>query len=139
MIIQPAVSACVFDSAGRILLVERARPPNAGSWSLPGGKLEPGELATAGVVREVREETGLAVEVGPFVERIRVAGAGRVYLIEAYLARVIGGELAAATDARAARFVSPDELARLPRTEGLLPVVERARAMHPAWSTSRSP
>jgi 8-oxo-dGTP diphosphatase len=59
-----AVGAFVFDPEGRVLLVERGQPPGAGLWTVPGGRLEPGETLAQGVAREVREETGLVVEVG---------------------------------------------------------------------------
>ena len=55
-----------------------------------------------------------------------------------YFARITGGALAAASDARAAQFVDFDQLAALPLTEGLADVLVRARATQPPWSTSRS-
>ncbi len=58
------VAAAVFDPAGRVLLVQRGRPPRAGSWGLPGGLLEVGETLVAGVQREVREECGVEIAVG---------------------------------------------------------------------------
>jgi ADP-ribose pyrophosphatase YjhB (NUDIX family) len=58
------VGAVVFDREGRVLLVERGKPPGVGLWSLPGGRLEPRETLVQAVAREVREETGLVVEVG---------------------------------------------------------------------------
>jgi len=58
------VGAIVFDANHRVLLVERGRPPGQGLWSIPGGKLEPRETLAQAVAREVREETGLIVEVG---------------------------------------------------------------------------
>jgi ADP-ribose pyrophosphatase YjhB (NUDIX family) len=54
----PCVGAVVFDDTNRLLLVKRANPPAQGMWSLPGGRLESGETAEQGVVREVCEETG---------------------------------------------------------------------------------
>ncbi len=131
-----AVGAFVFDARGHVLLIERGTPPGVGLWTVPGGKLEAGERLAAAVAREVREETGLEVEVGPLVEVFERPP----FVILDYLARAIGGELRAASDVRAARFASDAELAQLPLTEGLLPVLARARAMHAAWSsTSRSP
>jgi len=134
-----AVGAIVFDDQGRVLLVERGKPPGVGLWSIPGGRLEPAETLAQAVAREVREETGLVVEVGPLgcvVERI---GDDFHFVILDYLARAIGGSLAAASDARAARWVSSDELASLPLTDGLVDVLARARATYATWSTSRSP
>ncbi len=60
-----AIAAAVFNPRGDILLIQRGRPPGAGLWSLPGGKLHAFESLADGVAREVREETGLDVEVGP--------------------------------------------------------------------------
>jgi 8-oxo-dGTP diphosphatase len=131
-----AVGAIVYDRVGRVLLVERGRPPNEGLWSLPGGKLEAGETLAQGVAREVREETGLADEVGALACVVEWIGEGYHYVILDYVARVIGGELAAGEDARAARFVDDGELATLPLTEGLEPVLARARATHGPWFLS---
>lgn len=125
---QVAVGAIVFDAAGRVLLVERGRPPNAGLWSVPGGKLELGETLAQAVAREVREETGLVVEVGALACVAEWMGDDYHYVILDYTARVIGGELAPGSDVRAARFVDEAELASLPVTEGLLAMLARARA-----------
>jgi 8-oxo-dGTP diphosphatase len=135
-----AVAAIVFDPEGRVLLVERAKPPGVGQWSVPGGKLEGNETLAQAVSREVREETGLVVEVGPLscvVERI---GDELHYVILDYLARVIRGPNnspkltpIAGSDASAARWVPADELLKMPLTEGLYVVLERARAQHATW------
>jgi ADP-ribose pyrophosphatase YjhB (NUDIX family) len=124
-----AVGAFVFDDAGRVLLVQRGTPPGAGLWTVPGGKLEGGETLAAAVAREVREETGLVVEAGALVEVVERIAGGYHYVIVDYVARAIGGELAAGSDARAARFVDDAELAALPLTDGLLPVLSRARSI----------
>jgi 8-oxo-dGTP diphosphatase len=131
------VGAIIFDRDGRVLLIERGKPPAAGQWSVPGGKLEPGETLAQGVAREVREETGLVVEVGALACVVERITGDYHYVILDYFARVIGGELAAASDARAARFVDHDELSSLPLTEGLHEILVRAHATQPAWSTSR--
>jgi 8-oxo-dGTP diphosphatase len=130
------VAAIVYDRDGRVLLIERGRPPAAGSWSVPGGKLHAGETLAQGVAREVREETGLVVEVGALACAIERIGDDAHYVILDYVARVIGGTLAAGDDARAVRWASPDDLAALPLTEGLLDVLARARASHGAWFTA---
>jgi ADP-ribose pyrophosphatase YjhB (NUDIX family) len=121
------VGAIIFDAAGRVLLIERGKPPAAGQWSVPGGKLERGEPLAQGVAREVREETGLVVEVGAFACVVERIAADYHFVILDYFARVIGGELCAGSDARAARFVDRDELASLPLTEGLGEILARAR------------
>ncbi|MBS2018541.1 MAG: NUDIX domain-containing protein, partial [Deltaproteobacteria bacterium] len=58
-----AASAVVLRRDGRVLLVQRGRPPNEGVWTLPGGRVEPGETVAAAAAREVLEETGIEVEV----------------------------------------------------------------------------
>jgi ADP-ribose pyrophosphatase YjhB (NUDIX family) len=126
-----AVGAIVFDAAGRVLLIQRGKPPAEGLWSFPGGRVEAGETLEQAVVREVREETGLEIEVGPLVVIVERPP----YEIHDFVARVVGGVLAAGDDARDARFV--EEPTALPCTEGLPAVIEQARATHAAWCASR--
>ena len=104
----------VVEDAGRVLLVRRGREPLKGHWSLPGGMLELGEALTAGVVREVEEETGLIVEPVELIELLdRIHRDGeRIryhYVIADYLCRVAGGVLKAASDADEARWVERAE------------------------------
>lgn len=128
-----AVGAFVFDAEGRVLLVERGTPPGEGLWTVPGGKLESNETLAQAVAREVREETGLVVEVGALACVVERMAEGYHYVILDYLARPIGGKLAPASDVRTTRFVSEPELATLPLTDGLVPLVERARSAHKSW------
>jgi ADP-ribose pyrophosphatase YjhB (NUDIX family) len=124
-----AVGAIVL-SGDRVLLVERGAPPGEGLWTVPGGKLEPGERLAAAVVREVREETGLAVTCGPLVDVVERLGEGYHFVILDYLATAVGETTpVAGGDARAARWVPWPELADLPLTAGLIPVLERARTL----------
>jgi len=133
-----AVAAIVFDDAGRVLLVERGKEPGLGLWTVPGGRLEGSETLAQGAAREVREETGLVVEIGPLACVVERIGDDYHFVILDYLARVIGGTLAAASDARAARFVDEAELASLPLTDGLVDVLTRARATYATWCSSRA-
>ena len=111
----PCAGALVRDDAGRLLLVLRAHPPAAGSWSLPGGRIEPGESAEAACVREVAEETGLTVAVVRHDGQVeRPAQSGDTYVIDDYACRMVGGALRAGDDAGDARFVSDEELDRMP-------------------------
>ena len=115
-----------------MLLVERARAPLEGYWSLPGGVLETGERLEDGVCREVLEETGLFVKplrVVEIFERIMRDAKGRVeyhYVLVDYLCRVTGGLLTAQDDVSRAQWVSRAELHRYKITEGTRPVIEKA-------------
>lgn len=130
-----AVAAIVFDAAGRVLLIERGRPPGVGQWTVPGGKVHHGEALAAAVAREVREETGLEVTVGALaevVERVVPSDGGAYhYVILDYLAVVVDPTATPVPgdDARAAAFVDAAGLLALPLTAGLLPVIDRARSL----------
>lgn len=107
------VGAVVVDR-DRVVLIRRGTEPLKGQWSLPGGMLELGESLVAGVVREVREETGLVVEPVELVELLdrihRESDRVRYhYVIADYLCRVTGGALQAASDADAVRWVERAE------------------------------
>ena len=124
----PCVGAVIRDEAGRILLIKRGHEPGKGLWSVPGGRIEPGETDEQAVVREVREETGLEVECGPLLGAIERPGlAGTILQIRDYHAVVTGGELAAGDDAADARWVTPEEASGLDGdgklTAGLLTIL----------------
>jgi 8-oxo-dGTP diphosphatase len=116
----PCVGAIITDGDGRLLLIKRGHDPEAGRWSLPGGRIEPGESDEQAVVREVREETGLWVTPGRLIGAVERPGRdGAVVDIRDYAATVAGGELAAGDDAADARWVDPRDLDHLPLTSGL--------------------
>jgi ADP-ribose pyrophosphatase YjhB (NUDIX family) len=131
-----AVGAFVFDRDGRVLLIERGRPPGVGLWTVPGGKVEAGETLAQAVAREVREETGLVVEVGALACVVEHMSEGYHYVILDYLARPSGGELAPASDVRAAKYFDADGLTELPLTDGLEPLIQRARSSFAAWRSN---
>jgi 8-oxo-dGTP diphosphatase len=112
------VGAIVHDDAGRLLLVRRLNPPAAGTWSLPGGRVEAGEDDVTAVAREVAEETGLLVDVGRLVGTVERDGpAGRLYVIRDYACRLdptSPTEPVAADDADGVTWVDRDALAALP-------------------------
>jgi ADP-ribose pyrophosphatase YjhB (NUDIX family) len=104
-----------------LLLIKRGHAPGAGLWSLPGGRIEPGETDAEALVREMREETGLVIEAGQLIGSVRRPAAdGAVLDIRDYAATVTGGTLRAGDDAADARWVDRSELAALPMTEGLV-------------------
>ena len=104
----------IIVSNGRVLLVCRGREPLKGHWTLPGGVLELGESLVDGVKREIAEETGLEVEPIELVELLdRIHREGEKvryhYVIADYLCRMTGGQLRAASDADAVRWVERAE------------------------------
>ena len=119
----------MYDEQRRLLVVRRANEPGRGLWSIPGGRVEPGEDDPAAVAREVAEETGLDVEVGALVGEVeREAPKGKLYVIRDYEATAVGGTLTPGDDATDAKFVTRDEFRRSPRHAAGLHVgaVERA-------------
>ncbi len=116
-----------------VLLVRRGREPSKGLWGLPGGLLELGESVEAAVRREVLEECGIEVEVGPLAaifEPVEHDRDGRVryhFVVLDYLARYLGGEVRAADDADEARWVRLDALDGLPMHPETRAIIDRAR------------
>lgn len=119
----PAVSALIVQN-GKVLLVKRGCEPNKGLWSLPGGSIELGETTREAAAREVLEETGLTVEIGEPTgvhDVISREGEGIKfhYVIITFRARVLSGELQAASDAADACWTPLDEIGSLAVTDGL--------------------
>ncbi|MDR3763838.1 MAG: NUDIX hydrolase [Acidobacteriota bacterium] len=120
---------------GRVLLARRANPPLQGEWSIPGGALETGEKMRKGLAREVREETGLDVEVGPLLDvfdSIFPDAAGRIqfhYVLIDFLCHVKAGEAAADSDASELRWVLPAEVDSLGMKQVTVEVIRKAFAL----------
>lgn len=126
---RPGVGVVVVRrDTGEVLLVRRGKPPAVDRWALPGGSIELGETARAAAAREVLEETGLAVDVGPVVDVVDVIARdaeGRLeyhYVLCEFLAFAPPDltALEAADDAAEVRWVRWDEVAAVPG------IVERA-------------
>ncbi|WP_432880313.1 NUDIX hydrolase [Kribbella sp. CA-245084] len=124
------VGALVYDEERRLLVVKRAHDPGKGLWSIPGGRVEPGEDDPTAVAREVAEETGLTVEVGDLVGEVERPGPpGKLYVIRDYQATTVGGTLTAGDDASDARYVTRSEFLALSTTVLLVSTLEQWNAM----------
>ena len=121
-----------------VLLVRRAQAPLVGEWSLPGGLLECGETLREGIVREVREETGLVVEAGELLgvyERVNRNDDGRVryhYILIDFLCTAVRGDLQAGTDAADARWFAVPALDGLNLPDDTRSVIEKGLRLCPA-------
>jgi len=126
-----AVSAAIIRD-GHVLLVRRARTPAEGLFTLPGGRVEPGETLHEAVVREIREETGLGIEpvalagTREVIHRDRDDRVERHFVILAFAARWLDGEPALNVELAEARWLRPSEIKALPTTEGLSEIVAAA-------------
>lgn len=130
----PAVGAVVWKD-GRVLLVRRAKPPNVGAWSLPGGAQKVGETVDEAAVREVREEAGIEIAVAGLIDVIDSVhrdGDGAVryhYTLIDVAARWVAGTLAAGADADAAAWFAPEELDGLDLWSETLRVIRQSRSL----------
>ena len=106
----------VIERDGRVLLGRRRNDPGVGRWDLPGGFLNEGEEAVAALHREVREETGLEVEIVEFLGTWNEAYWTRTVLCLTWVAHVSGGDERAGDDLVELRWFRPDER---PRNGGL--------------------
>ena len=98
-----------------VLLIRRGTPPRQGEWSLPGGRIEPGERAVEAALRELHEETGVEAKITGLIDVVDglFPEAGRHYVLIDYAARWVSGEPVAGDDALEARFVALDEVESL--------------------------
>ena len=125
-----AVGAIVIQD-GQVLLVRRGQPPSEGLWAVPGGRVHLGETLQQAAEREIKEETGLSIHARDPVYTFDVIlrdEAGRIrfhYVIVDLMADYINGTVCPGDDAREARWVTPDELERLPTNQTTREVLQK--------------
>jgi 8-oxo-dGTP diphosphatase len=116
------VGGIVRDDTGRLLMVQRGREPARGRWSVPGGRVEPGETLAEATAREVLEETGVRVRVGELAGTVeRDAPGGDVYVIHDFVCTPLErGDVRAGDDADDAGWFTGSEVRALDCSPGLV-------------------
>ncbi|MGI3903789.1 MAG: NUDIX hydrolase [Janthinobacterium lividum] len=129
-----AASVAVFRN-GLVLLAERAVPPGARCFSLPGGLVEPGETIREAALRELREETGVEAEIVGFNDHVEVIerdSEGRVaahFVVTSFVARWVSGEATTGPEALRTLWIAPDAVDDLATTPQLPAILLRAAAL----------
>ena len=130
-----AVGGIVF-RGNAVLLIQRAKPPAQGKWSIAGGVVRLGESLEGAVVRELREETGIGVKplgVGKVIDRIYKDSEGRIayhYVIIDYVCEAGPEHPRAGSDAQDAGFFEIEQLDEMDMTEGTAEII---REVHRRW------
>ena len=123
-------SMAVFQN-GSILLVRRARPPLAGLWSLPGGKIESGENATEAACREVLEETGIIARIIGQLGHNTIEHEEIRYVLDVFYGRPHSGALQPGDDADRACWVRLEDLQNYHLNAGVVELILAAAALMP--------
>lgn len=131
----PAVGTVCFRHDD-VLLIRRGTPPLAGEWSLPGGRIEPGERATDAALRELQEETGVTARLAGLVDVVdgiftsrKTGDVTRHYLLFDYAAVWESGEPVAGDDAAHAEWITPEDLEDLLLWDETRRIIKAARSI----------
>ncbi|NDL58698.1 NUDIX hydrolase [Phytoactinopolyspora mesophila] len=115
-----AAGGVVWRSKGADVEIIVVHRPKYDDWSLPKGKLDPGETWEEAAAREVREETGLEVELGPFVDQVEYVEHGskadrfrRPKVVRFWAMRAVGGTFTPHREVDAVRWLSPHDAIQL--------------------------
>jgi 8-oxo-dGTP diphosphatase len=129
------VGAVIWNDKDEVVLIRRGKEPKRNQWSIPGGHLEWGESLHDAILREVREETGLIVEIAGLVDTVDLIvqdGSGDVtrhYVLIDFATRVVSGELHADSDAAEARWVPFSALSDYPLWSETRRIIEDSRRL----------
>lgn len=124
---KPNAASVALIDRDKVLLIQRARAPYFGLWTLPGGRLEPGETPEDAAAREILEEVGLRCFALRPIRRM-FPGEGR-FVLQVFATEAFEGEIVASDEVTDYRWVRLDEVGRFKTTDGLRDVLERAFAI----------
>lgn len=124
----PNAASVALIERDKVLLIQRARAPYFGMWSLPGGRLEPGEDAETCAVREVAEEVGLRCFALRPIRQMQLGGDGR-FVLQVFATEAFEGVVVISDEVSAYRWVTAGAVAGFETTPGLGDVLERAFAI----------
>jgi len=130
-----AASVAVFRE-GKVLLARRARPPDDTLWSLPGGRVEPGETLEQAALRELMEEVAVEARIlcfnrhVEFFSRDAKGAVSHHFVVASFVGEWTAGEPRIGPEASAVMWADPDRLGPIPTTRGLGEVLRRARDLH---------
>ena len=93
-----------------VLLIKRGTPPRAGDWSIPGGRIEPGETEEDAALRELKEETGITAKLYGKVAMVPAHFEGKNYHLHDYAALWVAGQPVAGDDAACAKFIPVNDI-----------------------------
>jgi len=129
------VGAVIWNDKDELVLIRRGKEPRRDQWSIPGGHLEWGESLHDAILREVREETGLVVEIAGLVDTVDLIvqdGSGEItrhYVLIDFATQVVAGELRAGSDAAEARWVAFSALDDYPLWSETRRIIEESRGL----------
>lgn len=123
----PNAASVALIREGRVLLICRARAPFLGDWTLPGGRVEPGESVEACAIREVREEIGIEIATLSPVLVMPVGSGGR-FLLQVYASTDFSGDIVLSDEVSDTAWLEPAAIAPRPITPDLMHVLATAFA-----------